>query len=68
MSDRADEQVNVDRLGDHGIESRIHRTCAVLGAGIAGARDGGRASAFLGGQVAHAPDELVTAFARHADI
>jgi len=68
MSDGFDEQVEVDRFRDHGIESRVHRTRTILGARVARARDRRDPPAFARRQVAHAPDEVVAVLARHADV
>jgi len=46
----------------------VHRTQAILGTRVPGARDGGRRATFARGQVAHAPDQFVSGLARHVDV
>jgi len=68
MSDGVDEQVEVDRLRDDGVEAGADRAGAVLGARVAGTRDRGRRAALVRGQAADASYQLVPVFARHAEV
>jgi hypothetical protein len=68
MSDRLDEQVEIDRLGNDRVEPGVHRPCAVFGTRVSGARDRRRPAALVGGQAAHAANQLVAVLARHADV
>jgi hypothetical protein len=67
MTDRIDQQTDVHRFCDEGVESCGPRARAVGGTGVTGAGDRRRARAFRFGG-AHAPDQLVTVLDRHGDI